>query len=115
MLWERRERARAAMPVQVGLVLNRLIPAACHTPDLFDQGAEEARGRLHRAVDMLNQTYGNGSLFYGAAFGATKNAPMRIAFTRTPAPEVEEIYPTRERRVRPKKQCNPAPQSDDCA
>ena len=62
---------------------------------------ENARGRLHRALDQLNQTYGNGSVYYGGAFGVTGHAPMRIAFTRIPTPELEEIDPGRGRRVRP--------------
>ncbi len=90
-------------PIQVGLVLNRLLPAAGHTPDLFGQSREIAHDRLNRAVDQLNQTYGNGSVYYGSAFGVTEDAPMRIAFTRIPTPELEEIDPARGRRVRPLK------------
>ncbi len=41
-------------------------------------------------------------MYFGGAFGATDHVPMRIAFTRLPAPEVEEIDPSRERRLRPK-------------
>jgi DNA polymerase-4 len=52
-------------------------------------------------MDLLNQTYGNGSVYYGGAFGATENAPMRISFTCIPRPELEEIDPARDRRVRP--------------
>lgn len=99
--WARRERRPGIRsPMQVGLVLHHLIPANCHTPDLFEAGMDESRCRLHRAVDLLNQTFGNGSVFYGGAFGATKNAPMRISFTRIPAPEIEEIDSARGRRVR---------------
>ena len=101
-LWARRPaRIARLQPVQVGLVLNRLLPAASHTPDLLEHDREQARERLHRAVDQLNQTYGNGSVFYGGAYGVTQDAPMRIAFTRIPAPELEEIDPARGRRVRP--------------
>jgi DNA polymerase-4 len=100
-LWERRpDFSDRRTPLQVGLVLTGLIPAAGHTPDLFARGAEEAHGRLHRAMDLLNQTYGNGSVYYGGAFGAARDAPMRISFTRIPTPELEEIDPGRERRVR---------------
>lgn len=100
-LWCRRERSlRPRVPIQVGLVLHRLVPTACHTPDLFEHETASARSRLHRTVDQLNQTFGNGSVFYGGAFGVTKNAPMRISFTRIPAPEIEEIDTSRGRRVR---------------
>ena len=51
-------------------------------------------------VDTLNQTFGNGTVFHGGAFGVTDNAPMRIAFTRIPTPELEEIDHRRNRRVR---------------
>jgi DNA polymerase-4 len=73
-----------------------------HTPDLFDQEQQAERERLHHAMDTLNQTFGNGTVFYGGAFGVTDNAPMRIAFTRIPTPELEEIDPGRVRRLRPK-------------
>ena len=102
LLWARRPAGYARRrPLKVGLVLDRLRPAAVHTPDLFEQEQENARGRLHRALDQLNQTYGNGSVYYGGAFGVTGDAPMRIAFTRIPTPELEEIDPNRGRRVRP--------------
>lgn len=93
--WKRRT------PMQVGLVLHRLEPATSHTPDLFEHDEEVAFGRLNRAIDELNMTYGHGSVFFGGAFGVTKNAPMRIAFTRIPAPEVEQIDPSKGRRLRP--------------
>ena len=41
-------------------------------------------------------------MYFGGAFGVTDNAPMRIAFTRIPQPELKEIDPERERRLRPK-------------
>ncbi len=100
-LWARRpDGVRRRTPVQVGVVLNRLLPMRGHTPDLFDQERDTARERLHHAMDTLNQTFGNGSVFYGGAFGVTDNAPMRIAFTRIPTPELEQIDPGRERRLR---------------
>jgi DNA polymerase-4 len=106
-LWGKRPAGYARRtPMQVGLVLNHLLPAGGHTSDLFEHDREIARDRLHQALDQLNQTYGNGSVYYGGAFGVTQNAPMRIAYTRIPAPELEQIDPSRERRVRPVK---PAP------
>ena len=85
--------------VSVAKRVNRLLPMRGHTPDLFDHARETARERLHHAVDTLNQTFGNGTVYYGGAFGVTDNAPMRIAFTRIPTPELEEIDPGRGRRV----------------
>ncbi len=108
-VWARRPTALGRKtPFQVGLVLNRLLAMSGHTSSLFEPEREEARERLHHAVDQLNQTFGHGSVYFGGAFGVTANAPMRIAFTRIPAPEQEEIDPARERRVRPRKP-EPAP------
>ncbi len=113
-LWARRPAGmRRRTPLQVGLVLNRLLAAGCHTPDLFEHEREISRERLHRAVDQLNQTYGNGSVYFGGAFGVTANAPMRISFTRIPAPELEEIDPALERRVRPLQRVAPPTWEDN--
>lgn len=114
LLWARRPPGYARRrPLKVGLVLNRLRPAAGHTPDLFEQDQENARSRLHRAMDQLNQTYGNGSVYYGGAFGVTGDAPMRIAFTRIPTPELEQIDPGRGRRIRPLRPAPPPPGDSD--
>lgn len=102
-LWEQRQGGFGRRkPQQVGLRLFRLVPDSGHTPDLFEREQQHARKKLHNVVDLLNQTYGNGSIYYGGAFGVTDNAPMRISFTRIPTPELEEIDPHRMRRVRPK-------------
>ena len=112
-VWARRPAAlKRKGPLQVGLVLNRLLAMSGHTTSLFEPALEDARERLHDAVDQLNQTYGNGSVYFGGAFGVTANAPMRISYTRIPAPEQEEIDPARERRVRPRKP-DPAPPGDE--
>lgn len=62
-----------------------------HTLDLLDQPNQEARERLGHAVDLVNQTFGHASAFFGGAFGVTENAPMRISYTCIPKPELEEI------------------------
>ena len=104
LLWDRRlPELRFKTPMQVGLVLSRLLPMSGHTPDLFDHDKEYAKERLYKAVDTLNQTFGNGTVYLGGAFGVTENAPMRIAYTRIPRPELEEIDEARGRRVRPMK------------
>ena len=101
-MWERRPKGvRNRQPMQVGLVLNRLLQMSGHTLDLFDQPGHEARERLGRAVDVLNQTFGHGSVFFGGAFGVTENAPMRISYTCIPKPELEEIDLNRKGRLRP--------------
>jgi DNA polymerase-4 len=101
-LWARRPGpCQRRQPMQVGLVLNRLLAMSGHTLDLFDQAGHEARERLGHAVDTLNQTFGHGSVFFGGAFGVTANAPMRISYTCIPRPELEEIDLTKNRRLRP--------------
>ena len=110
-LWARRPKAHLAKaPMQVGIILHQLLASDLHTADLFEQAKENSRMRLLGAVDTLNQTFGKNSVYFGGAHGATAYAPMRIAFTRIPKPELEEIDVTRQRRLRPKK---PAPPPED--
>ncbi|MCX6945504.1 MAG: hypothetical protein NT173_12240 [Opitutales bacterium] len=113
-LWSRRPAAHQPLaPQQVGVILHRLLPATLHTGDLFAGAQEASRTRLLGAVDTLNQTFGKNSVYFGGAHGATDYAPMRIAFTRIPEPEVEEIDAARQRRVRPKPPApRPEPESD---
>ena len=87
-------------PQQIGVLLGELL----ENGDLFDQKTEVTRTRLHHAVDELNKTFGKNSVYFGGAHGATDYAPMRIAFTRIPEPELEEIDASRQRRLRPKKE-----------
>jgi len=93
-LWRRRL-ARAAdarkPPQRIGVMLARLLRAEGHTPDLFEAQTEQKSGRLLGAVDEINRVLGKNTVYFGAAHGATGDAPMRIAFTRIPKPEVEEI------------------------
>ena len=101
-MWERRPSGvRSRQPMQVGVVLTRLVEMTGQTLSLFDQPQQEARERLDRAVDVLNQTFGHGSVFFGGAFGVTESAPMRISYTCIPKPELEEIDLKRRGRLRP--------------
>jgi DNA polymerase-4 len=103
-LWTRRPKAHSAKaPLQVGVILDRLLASDLHTADLFEAAKESSRSRLLGAVDTLNQTFGKNSVYFGGAHGATAYAPMRIAFTRIPEPELEEIDASRQRRLKPKK------------
>jgi DNA polymerase-4 len=112
-LWARRPAAlQRRAPFRVGVVLTRLRLPAGSTPDLFHHARDEARGRLHRAVDTLNQTFGHGSVYFGGAHGVQAAAPMRISYTCIPEPELEEIDPARERRLRPRQ---PPPTESDGA
>ena len=109
-LWSRRPKAHLSLaPMQVGVILHQLLASALHTGDLFEGRKEETRSRLLGAVDTLNQTFGKNSVYFGGAHGATAYAPMRIAFTRIPDPEIEEIDAKRSRRLRPKQPVAPPP------
>lgn len=42
-------------------------------------------------ASLNNKVLGKNTVYLGGAHGATEDAPMRIAFTRIPEPEIEEI------------------------
>lgn len=113
-LWSRRPRAhQTKAPMHVGVILHRLLAAHLHTADLFEGQKEESRTKLLSAVDTLNKALGKNSVYFGGAHGATGYTPMRIAFTRIPEPEIEEIDPSFGRRVAPKKKPAPPPPDID--
>jgi DNA polymerase-4 len=97
-------RVKRRRPLRVGVQLTGLIDLQMHTPDLFEQQDEKNRDRLLHAVDHLNKVLGKNSVYFGGAHGATKGAPMRIAFTRIPKPELEEIDRRYEGRLKPGKE-----------
>ena len=109
-LWSRRPKAHLAKaPLQIGVILHQLLASNLHMADLFEAAKENSRTRLLGAVDTLNKTFGKNSVYFGGAHGETAYAPMRIAFTRIPEPEIEEIDAKRGRRLRPKKPAPPPP------
>ncbi len=110
-LWTGRPHAlQTRAPLQVGVILHHLLAGQLHTPDLFEADKERTRTKLLSAVDNLNQTFGKNAVYFGGAHGATAYAPMRIAFTRIPEPEIEEIDLQRGRRLKAKK--TPPPPGD---
>jgi DNA polymerase-4 len=91
-LWRKRPAKFARLtPLRIGVHLTGLIDLKLHTPDLFEEETEKSRGKVFAAVDHLNKVLGKNTVYLGGAHGATKDAPMRIAFTRIPEPEIEEI------------------------
>jgi DNA polymerase-4 len=91
-LWRKRPEKHVRLkPLRIGVHLTGLIDLKLHTPDMFEEKTEESRGKLFAAVDHLNKVLGKNTVYLGGAHGATKDAPMRIAFTRIPEPEIEEI------------------------
>lgn len=114
-LWKKRPAQHARRtPLRIGVHLTRLIDLKLHTPDLFEEQTEQTRGKLFAAVDHLNKVFGKNTVYLGGAHGATKDAPMRIAFTRIPEPELEEIDRSLGRRVRTPR-ATPAPEPPDQA
>jgi DNA polymerase-4 len=110
-LWARRPRALASQaPLRVSILFDHLLPSTQHTGDLFEAEKEKTRDKLNLAVDTLNQTFGKNSVYFGGAHGATGYTPMRIAFTRIPNPQLENIDVSRQRRLKPTPP--PAPPSD---
>jgi len=110
-LWRKRPaKLSRGKPLRIGVHLTGLIDLKLHTPDLFEEKTEQTRGKLFEAVDHLNKVLGKNTVYLGGAHGATKDAPMRIAFTRIPEPEIEEIDRSYERRLK-KPKPPPAPEA----
>ena len=85
---------RLPRPVSVGVQMHGLVPAAQHTPDLFDaagpaSAAPRDRSRLLAAVDALNRKHGKNAVMFASAHAGRDHAPMRIAFNRIPDLESE--------------------------
>lgn len=85
---------RLAKPLSVGVQLHGLVPAAQHTPDLFEATVSAGttprpRARLLAAVDALNRTHGKNTVYFASAHAGRDHAPMRIAFNRIPDLESE--------------------------
>ncbi|SDR67272.1 DNA polymerase [Opitutus sp. GAS368] len=112
-LWHRRpEKSARRTPLRIGVHLTRLIDLKLHTPDLFEEQTEKTRGKLFEAVDHLNKVLGKNTVYLGGAHGATQDAPMRIAFTRIPEPEIEEIDRSYAGRLKkPQKPAPPEPEA----
>lgn len=89
-------------PKVVNVTLHGLVPAAQHTPSLFEvpdgrpagpartsQAPVRDRARLLAAVDQMNRTFGKNTVYFATSQNALDHAPMRIAFNRIPDIETE--------------------------
>lgn len=85
-IWRRRPRPWAAI-LGVGVTLTNLVPAQSTSRDLFQASAK--RHCLNATVDALNTRFGKAAVYLGGSHGALDEAPMRIAFTQIPNPDVE--------------------------
>jgi DNA polymerase IV len=82
LLWQERPSGR---PLKVSVVLYDFIHNADRTLTFF----ENTRGlQLTKALDKLNSRYGKQTVYFGGWHEAKRAAPMRVAFTNIPDPEV---------------------------
>ncbi|MDD5364494.1 MAG: DNA polymerase [Gallionellaceae bacterium] len=84
-LWA--ERPPHGEPIKVGVVLSGLAPAGQETLPLFDDGTRSPG--LDAAFDKVRRKFGNDALYFGGAFLAAHEAPMRIAFNHIPDQALE--------------------------
>ncbi len=87
-LWAERPRGRE--PVKVGVALKDLAPASQSALPLFP-GQTAAPG-LDAVLDKLHQRFGNDAIYFGGAFRAQHEAPMRISFNHIPDLGLEEDF-----------------------
>jgi len=90
-LWAERPRGRE--PIKVGVILKGLTRADQSSLPLF-AGAEAPHGGslpgLDAVLDKLHQRFGNDAIYFGGAFRALHEAPMRISFNHIPDLALEE-------------------------
>lgn len=85
-LWQQRPRPRASL-LGVGVALIHLAETRSISGNLFE--ASTKRHCLNATIDALNTRFGKAAVYLGGAHGALDEAPMRIAFTQIPDPEIE--------------------------
>ncbi len=85
-LWAERPRPRHRRerwePMKVSVTLWELTPADQTTLALFPEADQQAG--LDAALDRLRLKYGPEAIYFGGAWGAMQEAPMRISFTHVP-------------------------------
>jgi DNA polymerase IV len=90
-LWADRPRGRE--PVKVGVVLKGLARTDQTSLPLFDEAAAPHAGKLpglDAVLDRLHRRFGNDAVYFGGAFRAIHEAPMRISFNHIPDLALEE-------------------------
>jgi DNA polymerase-4 len=78
----RRHRRERCEPMKVSVTLWELVPAEQATLALFPDA--ERRAGLDAVLDRLRLKYGPDAIYFGGAWGAMQEAPMRISFTHVP-------------------------------
>ena len=90
-LWAERPRGRE--PIKLGVVLKGLTRADQASLPLFEEHEPARPGALpglDAVLDKLHQRFGNDAIYFGGAFRAVHEAPMRIAFNHIPDLALEE-------------------------
>ena len=97
-LWRDRPEPRRPL-LKVGVVLTRLCEHGNYTPQLFDAVADATSGndatdtakhqRLDATLDKLRARFGRKVVYFGSVQESRDSAPMRIAFSHVPEPDVE--------------------------
>lgn len=81
------ERPRRREPVKVGMVFGELLPREKASLPLFPDGTRSPG--LDTALDRVRLKFGAEALYFGSAFMAQEEAPMRISFTHIPDLKLE--------------------------
>jgi len=81
-LWARRP---PGDPMKVGITLFDLDHESNVPAPLFPD--EQRRLRLARTMDLVNDTFGNQTLYFADMHNSRYTAPTRIAFTSIPTPD----------------------------
>ena len=84
-LWAERPHRRE--PVKVGMVFGELLPHDQMSLPLFPDGTRTPG--LDTALDRVRRKFGTEALYFGGAFMAQEEAPMRISFTHIPDLQLE--------------------------
>lgn len=85
-MWERKPNVNDT-PLKVFVTLFKLSEATNRTIPLFP--LRKPYGALNAAIDKLNTLYHKQTVYFAGAHQALDSAPMRIAFTHIPDPEIE--------------------------
>jgi len=71
-------------PYATGVSFSGLVTAEEAARDLFQITPLENVQKLNKAIDTLNLKFGKNTIYFGGAYEALKDAPMRIAFNHIP-------------------------------
>jgi DNA polymerase-4 len=85
-MWERKPEINDT-PLKVFITLFKLSEATTRTLPLFP--LRKPYDALNAAIDKLNAMYHKQTIYFAGAHQALDSAPMRIAFTHIPDPEIE--------------------------